>query len=615
MTTPRSFLAGIIVLAACLPVRVAAQDTVNTWVREHYTRRDVMIPMRDGARLFSTIWTPRDSSQRWPILLTRTPYATDRFLSVFGPGPTFGPEGFIIVYQDVRGRYQSEGEFVNIRPYLPDKMGTQVDEASDTWDTITWLLANVAGNNGRVAQYGVSYLGFYTTMGILSGHPALVAASPQAPVTDWFIGDDFHHNGAFFLMDGFGFMSGFGVPRPAPTTRHERGYDTGPDGYRFHLAAGALPNYNARLLRNGIPFWNEMMAHPTYDAWWAARSPLQYLRNVKPATMVVGGWYDHEDLWGTLAVYHAIEKQNPGARNTLVMGPWYHGQWWFEPGTGLGDVAFGQETSTFYHENIELPFYNCLLKDRCDKPLAEAWVFETGRNRWHGLDSWPPSGVTPTAFRLGSRGRLSPSASAAGTFAEYVSDPAHPVPYYGAAITRGYAREYMNADQRFAWSRPDVASWVTEPLESDVTIAGPIQARLSVSTTGTDADWIVKLIDVWPEDAPAPSPNPRGVVMAGYQEMVRAEVMRGKFRNSYAKPEPFVPGKATPVNFTLQDAFHTFRKGHRIMVQVQSSWFPLVDRNPQQFLNIYAAKDADFRKATQRIYDTSSIVLPVWRTP
>ena len=584
---------------------------MTTWVREHYTRRDAMVPMRDGVRLFTTIFTPRDTSQRWPVLLNRTPFATDGVLRVLGPGPTFAREGFVFVYQDVRGRYQSEGEFENMRPFNPRKRGTETDEASDAYDTIEWLLANVPGHNGRVAQFGHSYRGFYTTMGILGRHPALVAAEPQAPSTDWFMGDDLRHNGALMLMDAFTALSFFGRPRPAPTRKRDRPYDIGEDGYRFHLAAGALPNYNARFLKDSIPFWNEMLKHPTYDAWWKARSPLQYLDSVKPAVMVVGGWFDHENLWGALATWRAIERRSPGTRNILVMGPWAHGDWWLRSGTGLGDFTFGGETSAYFHENIELPFYNCSLKQRCDTPLARAHVFETGANRWHALDAWPPRGTAPQTFYLGAGGSLSKAAPARRGYVEYVSDPARPVPHW-PGITSYYEPEYMTADQRFAWRRPDVATWESEPLGEEVTIAGPIEARLVVSTTGTDADWVVKLIDVWPDDAPSPDPNPRGVVMAGYQQLVRGEVMRGKFRNSMEQPEPFVPGRKTPVNFILQDAFHTFRKGHRIMVQVQSSWFPIVERNPQQFLDINRAKDSDFRKATQRVWSTSAIVLPVW---
>ena len=608
----RTLLAVFLLLGR--PVGLIAQDTVTTWVRENYTRRDAMIPVRDGVRLFTTVYSPRDSSQKWPILLSRTPFATDGVLRILGPGPAFAREGFIFVYQDVRGRFQSEGEFEQVRPFNPAKKGNQTDEASDTYDTIEWLLANVPGHNGRVGLYGHSYRGFYTTLGILSRHPALVLAEPSAPSTDWFMGDDLHHNGALMLMDAFTALTFFGRVRPAPTRERDLPFDIGSDGYRFHLEAGALANYNPRFLKDSIPFWNAMVAHPNYDAFWKSRSPLPYLKDVKPAVLVVGGWYDHENLWGTLATWRAIDKQSPATRNILVIGPWHHGQWWLRSGTSLGDFSFGSETSTFFHDKVEVPFYNCALKQRCDTPTAKAWVFETGANQWHSLDAWPPRGVTRMGLFLATAGKLSRTAPTARAFVEYVSDPSRPVPHY-PGIVSDYTPEYMNGDQRFASSRPDVATWESAPLDADITLAGPIEARLVVSTTGTDSDWIVKLIDVWPDDTPQPDPNPANVVMAGYQQLVRGDVMRGKFRNGMEKPEPFVPGKATAVNFTLQDAFHTFKKGHRIMLQVQSSWFPIVDRNPQQFLDIYRTKDSDFRKATQRIFNSSLVVIPVWSKP
>ncbi|MEZ4588924.1 MAG: CocE/NonD family hydrolase [Gemmatimonadales bacterium] len=593
------------------------QTTISPAVRAEYTQVDTMIPMRDGARLFTTIYAPRDTTRDWPILLTRTPYATDTYLDPLGPGPTYASEGFIFVYQDVRGRYQSEGDFVNVRPHNPRKSGKEIDEASDTYDTIDWLVKNLRHHNGRVAQYGVSYLGFYTTHGILSGHPNLVAASPQAPVTNWFLGDDFNHNGAFLLGDGFAFLSSFGKPRPRPTRERALRFDMGtPDAYDFLLRAGSRARIDTALFKGGIPFWTELRSHRTYDDWWKARDPRPHLVNVKPAVMVVGGWYDHENIWGALKVYEAIERQNPGAKNVLVMGPWYHGQWWFEPGTRLGDQQFGSETSTWYHENVELPFYDCLLKDRCDRPLAEATVYETGANRWRTFDAWPPKGIVETTFALGNDGMLvRDGRGVASGQVEFVSDPAKPVPYIDRIVGARYQREYMVADQRFAAQRPDVLVWETEPLDADLTIAGPIEAKLLVSTTGTDADWVVKLIDVYPDYTPDPSPNPTGVRMGGYQQLVRGEVMRGRFRNSYEKPEAFVPDQPAKVAFTLNDAFHTFRRGHRIMVQVQSSWFPLVERNPQRFIDISAAKPSDYRKATHRVHlggpNGSAIVLPI----
>ncbi len=613
------FAALILVAAAGAPDPLrplSVSDTLSTYAREHYTRQDVMIPMRDGKRLFTTIYAPRDTNQRYPILLTRTPYATDTYIRPLGPSEAFTRDGYIFVFQDVRGRYQSEGDFVQVRPFNPSKSGTEIDEASDTYDTIEWLIHGVPHNNGRVGQYGISYLGFYSTMGILSAHPALKAVSPQAPVTNWFVGDDFHHNGVFFLADAFDFLSGFGVPRPAPTTRHEPSFPHGtPDSYDFFLRLGALPNANANALKGKIPYWNELMQHSSYDAWWKATVPLQHLKHVKPAVMTVGGWFDAEDLWGALHVFQAIERQSPEAHNSLVMGPWFHGGWFLSNGSAFGDLRFGDQTSEYYHEKIELPFFNHYLKDAPDPHLPKASVYETGTNRWRTFDRWPPPGTATVSYFFQDRGRLAttPPAAARTRFDEYVSDPAHPVPYVPGIVDERPA-EYMAADQRFVWGRPDVLSYETSALETDVTLAGPIRAKLFVSTTGTDADWVVKVIDVYPNDTPDPSPNPSGVHLGGYQQLVRAEIMRGKFRNTFERPEPFVPGQATKVEFELPDAMHTFKRGHRIMVQVQSSWFPLADRNPQRFEDIYHAKDSDFVKATHRVYRTGPLASQVQLT-
>ena len=562
--------------------------------------------MRDGKRLFTTVYLPRDTTRRYPILLRRTPYATDGHLEQLGPGEAFARAGYIFAYQDVRGRYQSEGDFVDVRPYRPVKGdSTAIDETTDTYDTIDWLVKHLPHNNGRVGQYGISYLGFYSTMGLIDAHPALKAVSPQAPVTDWFLGDDWHHNGAFFLADGFGFLYSFGVPRPQPTPRREPAFDYGtPDSYQFFLRLGPLPNVDLRYYQGRIPFWEELMAHGTYDAFWKARDPLPHLRNVRPAVMTVGGWFDAEDLWGTLAVYRAVERNNPGAYNILVMGPWFHGGWYLTDGSKLGDVEFGAKTSDYYHERIELPFFEHFLKEKADPQLPEASVFETGANRWRSFDAWPPKGLRQASLYLHADGRLAfdPPSGEAAAFDEYVSDPAKPVPYIGR-VMRDRGEDYMIADQRFAATRPDVLVYRTEPLTESLTVAGPIPATLFVSTTGTDADWVVKLIDVYPDDTASSG----GVAVGGYQQLVRAEIMRGKFRNSYERPEPFVPNRPTRVELTLPDVLHTFLKGHRVMVQVQSSWFPLVDRNPQRFVDIYRAQESDFRKATHRVYRSARL--------
>jgi putative CocE/NonD family hydrolase len=559
--------------------------------------------MRDGVKLFTAIYTPKDQSQQYPIMLYRTPYSVapyglNEYRTTLGPSNLFQQEKFIFVYQDVRGKLMSEGEFVDVRPHNPKKTGSKdIDESTDTFDTIEWLVKNAPNNNGRAGMWGISYPGFYTSMGVIDAHPALKAASPQAPIADWFIGDDFHHNGALFLPHAFNFFSGFGLPRPQPTSEGpRRKFEHGTrDGYRFFLDLGPLPNANAKYLKNEIAFWNALISHPNYDDFWQSRNIRPHLRNIKPAVMVVGGWFDAENLFGALNTYKTIESTNPGARNTLVMGPWFHGGWSRSDGDQLGGVAFGQKTSLAYRETVELPFFNCLLKDKCGAQLPEATVFETGSNQWRRYDSWPPKNGEPREIYLSANGGLSFAApqSTAAAFDEYVSDPAHPAPFINN-IAIGMTREYMTDDQRFAATRPDVLVYQTEVLDSDVTLAGPIKATLFVSTSGTDSDFVVKLIDVFPNNAPEP--------MEGYQMLVRGEPFRARFRNSYSKPEAMEPGKVTKVEFTLPDVNHSFMRGHRIMIQVQSSWFPLVDRNPQKFVDIYHAKEADFQKATQRIY-------------
>jgi putative CocE/NonD family hydrolase len=534
------------------------------------------------------------------------PYGVDRYKDDLGPSPLFGKSGYIFVYQDVRGRWMSEGEFVNMRPYRESKPSTDViDESSDTWDTIHWLLDHVEGHNGRVGMWGISYPGFYTAAGMIDAHPALKAASPQAPVTDWFVGDDWHHNGAFFLPHAFNFLAAFGHPRPEPTKKffHPFDHET-PDGYDFFLRMGPLSNADVRYFKGDVAFWNEVMRHGTYDAFWKARNLRLHLKEIRPAVMTVGGWFDAENLFGALETFKRIEAASPETRNTLVMGPWVHGGWSRGDGASLGDVRFNDKTSEFYREHIELPFFESVLKDKGKRDLPKAWVFETGTNQWRRHDAWPPKEARAAVFYFRAGGRLasdSPAEDDASAVDEYPSDPTKPVPFLDK-VAIGMAPEYMTADQRLAGRRPDVLVYQTPVLERDVTVVGPIQADLHVSTSGTDSDWVVKLIDVYPDDYPDPNPNPSGVRMGGYQQLVRGDVMRGKFRNGFETPEPFTPNQPTPVSFTLQDTYHTFRAGHRIMVQVQSTWFPLVDRNPQKFVDIYSAKDSDFQKATQRVY-------------
>jgi putative CocE/NonD family hydrolase len=585
--------------------------------------------MRDGVRLFTRVYVPKDDSKHWPIILTRTPYALkpygdDNYSDPSGSFRTLAKDKFILVGQDVRGRFGSEGQYVHVRPFNPHKGPKDADESSDAYDTIDWLVKNVPNNNGKVGMFGISYPGFYTSMAMIDSHPALKAASPQAPIADWFIGDDVHHNGAFFLSQSFGYFYQFTRQPEDPLHEEARPFNfKTPDGYDFFLRMGPLANAEALYLKGSVPVWTEYMAHPNYDAFWQARNIRPHLKNVHCAVMTVGGWYDGEDLFGTLETYRWTERQNPGTTNMLVMGPWYHGGWSRSAGDKLGDIDFHAKTSEFYLEKIELPFFKHFLKGDTNYTAAEAQVFETGTDQWRRFDSWPPKNAGPRTLYFMAAGRLdlTPPNEGGDAFDEYVSDPAKPVPFT-LEVTTDYPRSFPVHDQRFAASRPDVLVYETEPLEEDLTIAGPIRVTLHVSTTGTDADWIVKLVDVYVGDFRDPTPNPTHVRMGGYQQMVRGDVFRGKFRNSFEKPEPFEPGKVAKIELTMPDVLHTFRRGHRVMAQVQSSWFPLVDRNPQTFVDIATAKPEDFQKATHRIYRAtnaaSSItveVLPAGRSP
>ncbi|MCX6551911.1 MAG: CocE/NonD family hydrolase [Acidobacteria bacterium] len=614
------------VMAAGLGVLSSAPSGQGLdYVRASYTKYEYRIPMRDGVTLFTAVYVPRAPGPAYPILLNRTPYSVapygpDAYKSSLGPSDLFTREGYIFVYQDVRGRMMSEGQYEDVRPYKPVKAGpTDIDESTDTWDTIDWLVRNIPNNNGRVGLYGISYPGFYTSMGMIDAHPALKAASPQAPIADWFIGDDFHHNGALYLPHAFNFFSGFGRPRPEPTTNSGSRFDYGTeDGYGFYLKMGPMPNVNALYFKDGIRFWNDLMAHETYDAFWQARNVRPHLKDIAPAVLTVGGWFDAEDLFGALETYKSVERQSPRTVNTLVMGPWIHGGWARTDGDLLGDVRFGSKTGPFFREQIEFPFFQHHLKGKPDPKLPEAYVFETGRNEWRRLDAWPPKQATTTSLYLHAGGRLGFEPPSEGeAFDEYISDPTRPVPYINhTSVTM--TREHMVDDQRFAAARADVLTYRTDVLAEDVTMAGPIRPRLHVSTSGTDSDFVVKLIDVYPAPDRVPgagAQSGRPSRMEGYQQLVRGEAMRGKFRTSYEKPEPFVPDQATRVEYVMPDVYHTFRRGHRIMVQIQSSWFPLVNMNPQTFCNINTASPSDFRKATQRVYrgrtTASQIVLSV----
>jgi putative CocE/NonD family hydrolase len=599
------------VLLALAPTAMA-QEKVDAakYIRENYTKQEQLVTMRDGVRLFTAIYTPKETSKKYPILMTRTPYSvapygTDKYRQGLGPSHDFEKEGYIFVVQDVRGCYMSEGQYENMRPHIDDKKSkNDIDESSDTYDTIDWLLKNVPNHNGRVGLWGISYPGFYSSAGMIDAHPALKAVSPQAPVSDFYF-DDFHHHGAFFLPHAFNFYSAFGPPRPEPTTKRANSIQhSTPDGYQFFLDIGPLKNVNERYFRDRIPFWNRMVEHPDYDEFWQSRNILPHLKKVAPAVMTVGGWFDAEDLYGPLQTYRAVEKQNPGIFNVLVMGPWRHGGWNRSDGERLGNIHFGAKTAHYYQQSVELPFFEHFLKDKGDKKLPEATVFETGANRWRQFDHWPPQKVAKKSLYFHADGKLSFEAPMADTdeYDEYVSDPSKPVPYTEAIDVR-MTTEYMTDDQRFAMRRPDVLTYQTDVLKEDLTLAGPLLADLRVATTGTDSDWIVKLIDVFPPDAKDYAKMTPGKHLGGYQMMVRSEVIRGRYRNSYERPEPFAANEATKVAVKLQDVLHTFPKGHRLMVQVQSTWFPLVDRNPQKYVpNIFLADEKDFTKATQRVF-------------
>jgi putative CocE/NonD family hydrolase len=635
------------------------QRELADYIKQNYTKSEVMIPMRDGVKLFVCIYEPKDKSQKYPIMFDRTPYSVgpygvDNYKTSLGPDDLFAREGYIFVYGDVRGKYRSEGVYEDVRPYIPNKTGNQIDETTDTYDTVEWLIKNVPNNNGRVGVYGISYPGFYTSMAGIDGHPAIKAISPQAPVSDWFHGDDNHHNGAFFLAQNFSFFTGFGQPRPVPTSNNDyvKRFNYGTqDGFKFYFDLGGLKNSGDAYQKQfgfRIKFWDEMMAHPNYDQFWKERNILPNFRNIHAAVMTVGGWYDDEDLFGALETYQSAEKQNPGIFNVLVVGPWYHGGWARSDGDWLGTAYFGSKTGAYYREHFELPFFNHLLKDKGEiSEIKEVNVFDTGKNEWTNLSNWSPTTSTDTAFYLtadgkivfgdGTPGKIPPTGGpgrngggAAGNnpnYDEYVSDPWYPVPYTEkrSGDTIRYPRDFMTEDQRFAATRPDVLVYQTDPLTEDTTVAGSIKPELFISSSGTDSDFIVKLIDVFPDDYRLPQGiNPpdasTGCIWSpgGYQMLLRGEPFPARFRNSFEKPEPLKPNTPTKISYVMPGIVHTFKKGHRIMVQIQSTWFPLVARNPQKFMpNYKLGTDADFQKATERVYHSaqyrSRIVLPVWK--
>lgn len=591
-----------------LPLFSCSQPGLND-VESNYTKTDTLITMRDGVRLYTVIYRPKDGSVKYPILMQRTPYSAGpygagNYKASVGPNAALMKEKYIFVYQDVRGRYMSEGVNKEVTPYIANKQTDKdVDESSDTYDTVDWLIQNVPGNNGRVGLYGISYPGFYATASLPGAHPAIKAVSPQAPVTDEFIGDDANHNGAFFLLDNFFFMNYFGKERPGPVEDYGGGLfplHTN-DVYGFFLKMGSLKNTQSpKYFNNRFYIWNEYLEHDTYDEYWQSRNIRQYLNDIQIPTLTVGGWFDAEDLFGALNTFKAIDEQG-GQNNYLVMGPWTHGGWARDNWNSFGSYHFQSNTSGYFQDTIQTRFFNYYLKDKGDFNLKKATVFHTGKNEWLQFDAWPPANTKSVSYYLQNDFKLSTALSKSSGKDSYISDPANPVPYTRKK-SGSRNNEYMIEDQSFLLDRKDVLSYTSPVLENDLTVGGPLSADLYVSMSGTDVDFVVKLIEVIPlpstDVAREFDKNPDGY----YCRLVRAEIMRGKFRNNYVTPEPFEPGKPTKVHINLNDIMHTFKKGHQIMVQIQSSWFPLVDRNPNKFMRIPDADEKDFQKNDINIY-------------
>ncbi|MEH6407210.1 MAG: CocE/NonD family hydrolase [Leeuwenhoekiella sp.] len=611
----KNYMKFLVLFAIICCFNLQAQDL--EFVKSHYDKKEVKIKMRDGILLHTTIYSPKDKSKKYPILMMRTPYSCQPYgenvyKNRIGPNKYLVEEGNIFVQQDVRGRWNSEGTYDNMRPYIPNKKGKQTDEASDTYDTIDWLVKNVDNNNGNVGIWGISYPGFYATYALLSEHPALKAVSPQACISDFFF-DDFHHNGAF-LESYWRAISLFGYMKDEPTKEAWYKFPELPseDQYQFFLDEGPLTNLDKYYKEDNI-FWQQFKDHPNYDEFWQSRGIIQYLKDIKPAVMIVGGFFDAEDLYGPFNTYEKIEETSKNY-NTIVYGPWSHGDWARDnERQAIGNVYFGDNISSDFQKNVETKFFNHFLKDdgKGESGLPEAMMYDTGKREWETFTQWPPKAVTQKTFYLGEDQQLATAAEPdfENTF---ISDPQKPVPYSEDIKMVFTPRKYMTDDQRFAARRPDVLVYETEVIDEDMTLSGDIMAKLQVATTGTDSDWVVKVIDVYPPDAPDYDETQEYLKMGNYFMMVRSEVMRGRFRESFTDPKPFEPNTKTPVTIKLQDVNHTFLKGHKMQIQIQSTWFPLIDRNPQTFVpNIYKAKAEDFKKQTQTIYGDSAIEFSV----
>lgn len=609
----------ILLIWSCSPEAERGFDLTANYVKSEHK-----ITMRDGIKLHTVVYSPRDKSQQYPILMVRTPYSADPYgTGLFHPPERMAPadefleDGYIFVFQDGRGTFKSEGEWRNLCPVREDENG--IDETTDTYDTIEWLIHNIPGNNGRVGQWGISHPGWYTVMGMISAHPALKAASPQATTFDPFIGDDEHHNGAFlqmFVEWAYSMSINSGPDRAELNGKWPQRIDHGtPWAYEFFLNAGPHDKLNERYYKGRMTrVWQDVIEHPDYDEFWKSKNVAQSLDNIRIPVLNVAGWFDSSDPYGAIATYQTIEEKNPDNKSTLVVGPWRHGGWRGDDGSKHGDIHFGSKTSEYFQKEIIFPFFQYYLKDEGNWTPSEATVFETGNNRWHRLEQWPPKNVIKKNIYFHEDGGLSfgqPSETSQSAHDSYVSDPAKPVPFSPKIRMSQYAFNYILGDQRYASIRPDVLVYQTEILDKDITVAGPVLCNLFASTTGTDSDWFVKLIDVYPNDTPS---NVK-VEMGGYQMLLGVEVMRGKYRNSYSDPEPMTPNQVTPISFEIHDRYHTFKKGHRIMVHVHSSWFPTFDRNPQTFTNIYRAQKSDYQKAMQKIYRSqkspSHLVLPI----
>jgi uncharacterized protein len=615
-----AMMAGLIVTALPLRLERSAQPAPQPEYSELFDKRDAMIPARDGVKLHTEIYTPKNATGPLPILLTRTPYGLSDdekgFSRRLGLYREMFADGYIFAFQDIRGRYGSEGQFVMQRDPRDKSDSRSVDEASDTYDTVGWLVKNVPGNNGRVGEAGISYGGWLTTMALLEPHPALKAVSEQASPADMFLGDDFHHNGAFRLSYGFEYAAELETSKENYAFKFSKA-----DLFDWYLTdLGPLSNANALYFHSKLPTWNDFVSHPNYDSFWHKQVFQTYLENLKLTVpnLNVAGWWDQEDFYGPIKIYELLEKNDARHLNYLAVGPWNHGGWAAGAGRKLGNFDFGSDTAAYFREKVQAAWFAYWLKDRGSLPFKEALAFQTGTDRWETYDVWPPrNGVTDRKLYFHDRGRLSfdkPSATEGEGYTSYLSDPAHPVPYRHRPIGPTYPGPgwptWLLEDQRFVYLRPDVVAWQTVTLNDDVTVTGDIVAHLVVSNSDTDSDYVVKLIDVYPEDYPA---DPK---LAGWQLMIANDVFRARFRNSFERPQPMTPNRPTAITIDLHTNNHVFLKGHRIMVQVQSTWFPIIDRNPQKFVpNIFKAKASDFEKATERVYYTpaaaSYIELPV----